>query len=105
MTKGERMSIKQFLIVIGIIPISAMAFKPGGSDYFTGGGYPHTHRTITLAGISTISMPLIPNHINMEVLKQLIPKTDMYAITHQKTIMEQTISLMSLLMTEEVLSK
>jgi hypothetical protein len=56
MTKGEEMSIKKFLIVIGIIPVSVMAFKPGGWYYFTGGKYPHTHRTITLSGISTINI-------------------------------------------------
>ncbi len=51
--KGERMSIKKLLIVIGLIPISVMAFKPG--DTF-GSALRHTHRTITLDNIQTINI-------------------------------------------------
>jgi len=49
------MSVKQLLIVVGLIPISVLAFKPGDS-FATGGGLPHTHRTITQNNIQTINI-------------------------------------------------
>jgi len=49
------MSIKQLLIVLGVMPISVMAFKPGDS-FATGGSLTHTHHTITQDKIRTINI-------------------------------------------------